>query len=81
MLKEEPDSCINSSYTSSHTSKKGGRKPKSQTAAPVKRGRPKKTKEEESDLQDCFVCLGCKLPAGLTGKKDSSVWVVPLLVP
>ncbi|UMM39706.1 hypothetical protein L5515_016638 [Caenorhabditis briggsae] len=58
--------------------RKRGRKPKSQAAAPtpaappVKRGRPKKTKEEESELQDCFVCPGCKLPAGLTGKKEST---------
>ncbi|PIC12141.1 hypothetical protein B9Z55_028614 [Caenorhabditis nigoni] len=61
---------------------KRGRKPKSQTAAsspaasPVKRGRgrPKKeaNNEEESEMQDRFVCPGCELPAGLTGDKDST---------
>ncbi|CAO4367538.1 unnamed protein product [Caenorhabditis nigoni] len=30
--------------------------------------------EEESELQDCFVCPGCKRPAGLTGDKDSTVY-------
>ncbi|CAO4383533.1 unnamed protein product [Caenorhabditis nigoni] len=61
---------------------KRGRKPKSQSAAsspaasPVKRGRgrPKKeaNNEEESEMQDRFVCPGCELPAGLTGDKDST---------
>ncbi|PIC30728.1 hypothetical protein B9Z55_021873 [Caenorhabditis nigoni] len=38
------------------------------------RGRPRKeaNNEEESELQDCFVCPGCKPPAGLTGDKDST---------